>query len=362
MPTSFLSHADAALRNRNAILHFVKQNGPVSRTDIWERIDISRASVTQVIRQLQEANLILEEGEGDSTGGRKPRFLKFNGAAKKLFAFDWSSRTLALMDLDGNILFEQRIPDELTSDPIPFFSYLNEQIDAMAKRKLCPEEEIMGLTISLPGLIDHKNLTVLHSAETGWKNVRLNDYFSDRFGENIFLERITNTLALGAYHQLFSASIDHFQLMILGRDGIGVSTVVCGHCRHGASYMHGELGHVKLPASDVLCSCGQRGCLEAVIRDKVLKNNGTLSEDVLELLSIAVSTSVNLSDPSAIILVGSYVDQMNVEEKAHLIDLVREKVTGEHFRKFEVRYADDVKQLAFRGLAVYAFDQYFSID
>lgn len=361
MPTSFLSHADAALRNRNAILHFVKQNGPVSRTDIWERMDISRASVTQVIRQLQEANLILEEGEGDSTGGRKPRFLKFNGSAKKLFAFDWSSRTLALTDLDGNFLYEKTLSKTDFSSPNLFFSYLNEQIDELWAMHLCPEEEVMGLSISLPGLIDHNNLTILHSAQTGWKNVCLNDFFADRFGENIFLERITNTLALGAYHKLFGASIDHFQLMMLGLDGIGASTVVCGHCRHGANYMHGELGHIKT-ASEVNCSCGQIGCLEAVVRDRVQAHGGTISDEVLELLSIAVSTSVNLSDPSAVILVGSYVDEMTNAQKARLVELSREKVTGEHFRSFEIRYADDVKQLAFCGLAAYAFDRYFSID
>lgn len=361
MSTSFLSHADAALRNRNTILHFVKQNGPVSRTDIWERIDISRASVTQVIRQLQEANLIVEEGEGDSTGGRKPRFLKFNGAAKKLFAFDWPSRILALMDLDGALLCEKKIPEETIANPALLFSYLNEQIDEISKDHPCSEEEMMGFSISLPGLIDHKNLTVLHSAETGWKNICISDFFADRFGENIFLERITNTLALGAYHQLFSASLDHFQLLFLGMDGIGASTVVCGHCRHGANYMHGELGHTKI-LSDVLCSCGQKGCLEAVVRDEVLRHGGALSDLAIELLSIAVSTSVNLSDPSAVILVGSYIDEMTDEQKEKLIALSREKVTGERFREFEIRYADDVKQLAFRGLAAYAFDQYFSID
>ena len=361
MATSFLSHADAALRNRNTILHFVKQHGPVSRTDIWERMDISRASVTQVIRQLQETNLILEEGEGDSTGGRKPRFLKFNGAAKKLFAFDWSSRTLALTDLDGSFLYEQTLT--VTDFPTPdlFFSYLNEQIDKIYEMHLCPDEDILGLSISLPGLIDHNNLTILHSAETGWENVCLNDYFADRFGENIFLERITNTLALGAYHQLFGAGIDHFQLMILGLDGIGASTVVCGHCRHGANYMHGELGHVKI-ASDVRCSCGQVGCLEAVVRDMVLNNGGKVSDEALGLLSIAVSTSVNLSDPSAVILVGSYVNEMTEEQRDRLIALTREKVTGARFREFEIRYADDVKTLAFGGLAAYAFDRYFSID
>lgn len=361
MPTSFLSHADAALRNRNTVLRFVKQNSPVSRTDIWERMGISRASVTQVIRQLQEANLILEEGEGDSTGGRKPRFLKFNGTAKKLFAFDWSSRTLALIDLDGSFLFEQTISITDRSAPELFFSKLHEKIDAIYAMHLCPEEDILGLSISLPGLIDHNTRTVLYSAETGWKNICLNDYFSDRFGENIFLERITNTLALGAYHQLFGAGIDHFQLMMLGLDGIGASTVVCGHCRHGASYMHGELGHIKLP-SDVRCSCGQVGCLEAVVRDTVLQQGGVISNEAIELLSIAVSTSVNLSDPSAVILVGSYTDQMTDDQKARLVELSREKVTGESFRSIEIRYADDVKHLAFCGLAAYAFDRYFSID
>ena len=360
MSTSFLSHADAALRNRNALLRFVKQNGPVSRTDIWERMDISRASVTQVIRPLQDANLILEEGEGDSTGGRKPRFLRFNGSAKKLFAFDWSSRTLALMDLNGTILCEQKIPEAQTASPTQCFSYLNTQIDTMLGQYPCTEDELMGFSISLPGLIDHKNLTVLHSAETGWKNICLNEFFADRFGENIFLERITNTLALGAYHQLFSASIDHFQLMMLGLDGIGASTVVCGHCRHGANYMHGELGHTKI-LSDILCSCGQRGCLEAVVKDSVLRGGGKLLDEALELLSIAVSTSVNLSDPSAVILVGSYVDEMTDAQKATLMDLTRKKVTGETFRSVEIRYADDIKPLAFRGLAEYAFDQYFSI-
>ena len=82
MQTSFLSHADAAQRNRNIILHYVKKHDPISRTGIWEELDISRASVTQVIRQLEESNLILETGEGVSTGGRKPRYIMFNTASE----------------------------------------------------------------------------------------------------------------------------------------------------------------------------------------------------------------------------------------------------------------------------------------
>ena len=109
MEHSFLSHSDAAQRNRNSILHYIKRHQPLSRTDIWEGMHISRASVTQVIRQLEESGLILEAGVGRSTGGRKPQYLTFNGAAKKFYAFDWMSRQLFLLDLDGRILCEQSV-------------------------------------------------------------------------------------------------------------------------------------------------------------------------------------------------------------------------------------------------------------
>ena len=361
MSTSFLSHADAALRNRNTVLHFVKKHGPISRTEIWERMEISRASVTQVIRQLQEAGLILEEGEGDSTGGRKPRFLKFNGAAKRLFAFDWPSRTLALTDLDGVILYEEQLPEEVLSSPARFFSDLNDRIDGICAKTPCEEADLLGLSISMPGLIDHKSRTILYSAETGWKNVCLDDAFSHRFGKNIFLERITHILALGAYHMLPSASVDHFQLLMLGPDGIGAATVICGRCQHGANYMHGELGHVKIP-SEVPCSCGQVGCLEAVLRDTVAKSGGVITEEVLRLLAITVSTAVNLSDPSEVILVGNYVNEMTPEQKELLETYLRQMVTGERFRTLKLRFADDVKPLAFGGLVAHAFDRYFPID
>ena len=107
MKNNFLSHADAAQRNRNNILHFVRAHQPISRTDVWEKMDISRASVTQIMRQLQESGLIIETGEGESTGGRKPRYLMIRDDARKFFAFDWLSRTLFLMDLGGNVLREK---------------------------------------------------------------------------------------------------------------------------------------------------------------------------------------------------------------------------------------------------------------
>lgn len=104
MKDDFLSHADAAQLNRNIVLHYIMDNEPVSRTDIWEAMSISRASVTQIIRQLLEAGLVIETDERRATAGRQQRYLRINRDARRLFAFDWTGRLLCLVNMGGEIL------------------------------------------------------------------------------------------------------------------------------------------------------------------------------------------------------------------------------------------------------------------
>ena len=78
MKGSFLSHENAAQQNRNVVLRYIRRQGQISRTEIWEAMDISRASVTQVIRQLQEEGLIADAGKHNSGTGRSQSRLRIN--------------------------------------------------------------------------------------------------------------------------------------------------------------------------------------------------------------------------------------------------------------------------------------------
>lgn len=360
MDNLFLSHVDAAARNRNSVLHYIKMHKHVSRTDIFENMNISRASITQVIGHLQERGLVVETGEGESTGGRKAMHLSFNGAAKKVYAFDWVSRVLCLMDLGGNVLYEKELSFENGVKPMSFAANIKREIAQIDAMKLCSEEEIIGFGISLPGQIDSRTGTVLYSVELGWQNVSLKGLFADRFGCSVHLERTGNLMALGEYAHCKSKKCTHFQLYILGTDGIGVSTIIHGNCQHGANYMHGELGHIKVP-EETVCSCGQRGCLEAVVNDLLMKSDGVLTEQVLEYLSIGVSTSLNISDVDTALIVGSYVQQMTQEQRDDLVLRIRDKVTSQHMRKLKIRFAFDTKALTLQGISEYLFDVFFPI-
>ena len=361
MKNSFLSHADAAQRNKHHILHFVKAYQPVSRTDIWERMDISRASVTQIIRQLQESGLIVETGEGESTGGRKPRYLMLRPNARKFYAFDWLSRTLFLMDMGGNVLREKRMNFSGHVEPEVFAQTILEGVEQMEAAGLCAPEEAAGLVLSLPGLVDIHTGTVIYAVELNWRGVNIRSLFQRRFGDNVYMEKLTNVMALGEHTDTRWENTSHFQLFVLSGGGIGVATIVHGGCQHGANCMYGELGHMKLPV-DVTCSCGQKGCLEAIVKEELRRSGGAITEGILYYLSVGVAASVNISDAGTIVLTGELVERMDQQQRQKLTHMICENVTGQQFRKFRILYRDQTKKLAVKGISALFFDSYFPLD
>ena len=322
-------------------------------------MDISRASVTQIIRQLQESGLIVETGEGESTGGRKPRYLMLNDGAKKFYAFDGLTHTFFLMNVGGNVLREKRMVFSGTVQPESFAEAIIQSVEEFEDEGFCEPEEIAGLVLSLPGLVDIHTGTVTYAVELDWHNVNVRSLFRRRFGDNVFAEKLTNVMVLGEHAGFKDAS--HFQLFVLGSGGIGVATVVHGSCQHGANCMYGELGHIKMPV-DIPCSCGQTGCLEAIVKDLLRRSGGKVTEKILDYLSVGVATSVNISDAGTIVLTGDLVEQMTEAQRKKLTELVFQKVTGQQFRKIRILFRDQTKKLAVEGIGAFFFDSYFPVD
>ena len=309
---------------------------------------------------MQESGLIIETGQGESSGGRKPRYIAFNGASRKFYAFDWTSRTACLMDLGGSVLAERTVSFPSSLTPTSFADQVKQVLEELSTEKGCPEEELLGFGLSLPGLIRPRDGTVVYSVELGWQNVCVSDLFADIFADHVFLERTGNVMALGEYAFGVAQNTDHFQLFILGDDGIGVSAVIHGDCQHGANCMYGELGHIKLP-SDIICSCGQRGCLEAVVSNLLLHSGGQLTEEILEYLALGVSTAINIVDTSVAVMVDTFANPMTVEQQSFLMEAIQKKITGQHQRRLDIHYTRDIKKISLQGISANVFERYYAI-
>ena len=55
-----------------AVVAAIRRAGPLSRTDLAERLDYSRASLTAIVGRMIAAGVLSEVGEGKSAGGRRP--------------------------------------------------------------------------------------------------------------------------------------------------------------------------------------------------------------------------------------------------------------------------------------------------
>ena len=80
----------------------------------------------------------------------------------------------------------------------------------------------------------------------------------------VFLETIGhNIMALGERDMAWPG-VDHF-IFVKVATGIGSGVISGGYLQRGAQGIAGDIGHIYVPAGkDVLCRCGNFGCLEAV--------------------------------------------------------------------------------------------------
>lgn len=70
-------------QNRAVILETIQAQGPISRVDLANLLNLNPATITRISRMLIDEGLILEEGEGENKGaGRKPVMLRFNHRAR----------------------------------------------------------------------------------------------------------------------------------------------------------------------------------------------------------------------------------------------------------------------------------------
>ena len=366
MSEEFLSHTDAAIKNRNLILRFVRKNKIVSRSDIWTNMRISRASVTQIIRQMQESNLIMESNHAQpvlrqNAKGRNPvRNLCINDNARYMYIFDWNEKLLCLVNLGGEIIESLSLSFPLKCDPQIFAEIVLESISRLRNLRPVNPEEFLGFGLSMPGLVDCRSLTVLYSVELGWRNVSIKELFFSQFGENIFLEQTANMIALGEHEFGTAKDYNHILLILMENEGVGSAVVVHGDCQHGQNYMHGELGHIKLP-SDIPCPCGQKGCLEAVVRYHMMNSNGVINDAVIRYLSTGIATAINLYDPGIVLLTGKLIWSCSPAQQEQLIENARCQVTDGYIRSLSFQICSKENYMGIKGMCAHIFNHYFGV-
>jgi predicted NBD/HSP70 family sugar kinase len=253
----------------NALLQMIREGDGVTRADLAKRTGLARSTITQRIEELQGLGLLKELGGSQSTGGRPPMKLAFNEDAGVVLAADLGAThsRLALTNLGGEVMAEHRGDIEIAEGPEPVLGWVEHRFSDLLEEAGADRASVAGIGIGVPGPVEHstgmpRNPPIM----PGWDGFPIPERLSSHFGAPVLVDNDVNIMALGE-HWANWREVEHLIFVKVGT-GIGCGIIIGGHVHRGADGAAGDLGHVRIPVDDdhedVICSCGNVNCLEAL--------------------------------------------------------------------------------------------------
>lgn len=176
---------------------------------------------------------------------------------------------LGLVDLKGNILFEDEIPSTGYPSIEPFIADLHKHIEERIQ-ELDEKAHLRGIGVGAPNGNFYSG-TIEHAPNLAWKGIiPFVELMEKQFSLPAVVTNDANAAALG--EMLFGDAKDlkNFVMITLGT-GLGSGLVVNGDLVYGADGFAGELGHVRVKDNGRQCGCGKRGCLETYVSASGIK-------------------------------------------------------------------------------------------
>mgnify|MGYP003344097367 CR=1 FL=1 len=124
-----------------------------------------------------------------------------------------------------------------------------------------PVDRLSGIGVGCPGTVDLDRGVIQEAANLGWRDVRIKDRLSEKFGCPVV---ILNDVDAGLYAEYrFGVAKDaHCALGVFPGTGIGGGCIYDGRILRGKRNSAMEIGHIQVRADGQLCGCGRVGCLE----------------------------------------------------------------------------------------------------
>ena len=128
-------------------------------------------------------------------------------------------------------------------------------------RDLAKGEDIAGVGLGCPGIVDDASGTVVYACNLGWTNYDVRSALRELTGFSVRLVNDANAAALAEVVAGAAKGAESAVVVTLGT-GVGGGVVIGGRLLTGYTGAASELGHMTIVADGVPCACGRKGCFE----------------------------------------------------------------------------------------------------
>jgi len=373
--------------NRTRILKYIWDNAPIDRAKASKELGLSRTTLTVIVRELIENEILEETGQGESTseGGKRPTLLNFREDMGYIAGITIGVKKIKVALGNINAEFKNELETDRGLDENPYKT-LDKIVDLIGKLGDHDRIKLLGIGIGIPGIIDHeKGIVVFSPNLPKWKNIEVRKYIEERFpGINFYIDKETY-LQIFAEKWFGQVNSKNF-ITIEAGVGIGIGILINDRVYRGNNNAAGEFGHTTIVPNGIECYCGNYGCWETVattrsfinkaingikkgVKTKLLdyyendnltfetivdayKENDGLSKELLEeyayWLGVGIANIMNTFDPEMIIIYGpaSLLGDMGTDI---IKDIIASNALPKVKRDVEIRYSHFGKEAKIIG-------------
>ncbi|HYF74484.1 MAG TPA: ROK family transcriptional regulator [Nocardioides sp.] len=256
------------------LLAELRDEGPLSKAQLADRLQVSRTTIAAEVARLGELGLAQEAGPAASRGGRRSTMVDLAEEIRFVgIAIGATGMSVGVTDGRLAVLATRHHPCDVRQGPEVVLATALEQV-----RELLAEvgvTRLAGAGVGVPGPVDfHRGVPVSPPIMPGWDGYPVRDAVSRELGCPVVLDNDVNILALGEQHAGVAKGASDFLFVKIGT-GIGCGIVIGGELYRGVDGCAGDIGHIRVDEFGPTCACGNTGCLEAFSGGAALARDAT---------------------------------------------------------------------------------------
>lgn len=382
----------AANGTQATILKAVRDNTPISRSGIVSLTGQPHAAISRSTAILLDKGILIENAGSDTNGPRKKRGLRLNPDYGYVIGIEYGPdgfETVAMNTAYQPIAKSANTLDISNSGQNEILDQIYITIKDLQKANKLVDSKCLGIAAVDPGLIDENaGISVLATTMENWNNVQVVNILEEKMKIPVMLLGTSTAKILAVDRLELNNKAENLLYIEYGK-GIACGMKLNNVYISGQGQLAGELGHLQMTNSNVVCRCGAIGCLEAVAsltalaqtaiasvkgHNIILLNKDSLTgidvlnaaaqndklalrivDEAFELLGTAVGGLVNIISPK-IVLFDSIINQAGPEAIAVLMRSLNKAVLISHQRQLEIQISTLTSHIGALGGAAAILD------
>jgi len=293
--------------NSRLVLETILNEEPISRAAIACKLGLTKATISAIVSNLLEQNLVKEIGSDDTSLGRKPILLSFCKECGHIISIDLGVDTIYILtsDLKATNCSLKQFPNKNSGKSIlsTLTSIISDTITSLPPSVF----GVVGICIAIHGVVHNNKATF--TPYYAYENIAFSTELEKHFNIPVYLENEANLSIIS--EKVFCYNMENM-IGISVHSGIGIGIIIENDLYTGYNGNAGEFGHSIVVANGRPCPCGNEGCLEQYASERAILRDYAASKSLTHVTIEEFISKCNMRDPDALAMLSQFIKYMSV--------------------------------------------------